>query len=163
MILLGTGGAVVLTLGAVFSITGNLTASMLSAPRMLYAMAHIGSLPAWFGAVHPRFQTPANAIGAYTLFSIALALTGGFVWLAAISTAVRMLVYVMCIVALPRLEHRIGEVEGQFRLPGGLAIPGLALVLSLWLMTYAPLESWGLTAAFMVLGAIVYALVRRRP
>ena len=45
MILLGTAGAAILTLGAVFSITGNLTSSMLSAPRMLYAMGQLGSLP----------------------------------------------------------------------------------------------------------------------
>lgn len=162
MILLGSAGAVILTLGAVFSITGNLTASMLSAPRMLYAMAHLGSMPAWLGSVHPRFQTPANAIAAYALFSAVLALTGGFIWLAVISTAVRMLVYVMCIVALPRLERRMGEVEGQFRLPGGLLIPGLALALCLWLMTYAPPESWGFTAVFMAVGAVVYLVVRRR-
>lgn len=161
LILAGTAGAVVLTLGAVFSISGNLTASMLSAPRMLYAMAHIGSMPAWFGAVHPRFHTPANAIGFYAVFSIALALSGGFVWLAAMSTVVRLLVYVMSIATLPVLHRRIGEYEGQFSLPGGFAIPVLAFLVSLWLMSHAPLESWLLTAGFMAVGAVVYAFTKR--
>lgn len=162
LILMGAAGAAVLTLGAVFSISGNLTASMLSAPRMLYAMAHIGSMPPWFGVVHPRFHTPANAIGFYALFSIALALSGGFVWLAAISTVVRLLVYVMSIATLPVLHRRIGEYEGQFRLPGGLVIPVLALLVSLWLMTHAPLKSWLVTAAFMAAGAVIYAFTRRK-
>lgn len=162
LVLLGAAGAAVLTLGAVFSIGGNLTASMMSAPRMLYAMAHIGSMPPWFGQVHDRFHTPANAIAFYAAFSIVLALSGGFVWLAAISTVVRLLVYVLSIATLPVLQRKLGEREGQFRLPGGLLIPGLALLLSLWLMTHAPLKSWGLTAAFMAVGAVVYAVARRR-
>lgn len=161
LILMGTAGAAVLTLGAVFSISGNLTASMLSAPRMLYAMAHIGSMPAWFGAVHPRFHTPANAILVYAAFSIALALSEGFVWLAAMSTVVRLLVYVASIATLPALHRKIGEQEGQFRLPGGLAIPALACLVSLWLMSHAPLESWLVTAVFMGVGAVVYAFARR--
>lgn len=158
LLLMGAAGAAVLTLGAVFSIGGNLTASMLSAPRMLYAMAHIGSMPAWFGAVHPRFHTPANAIGFYAVFSIILALSGGFVWLAAMSTVVRLLVYVVSIATLPVLQRRIGEYEGQFRLPGGLLIPVFAVFLSLWLMSHAPLKSWLITAAFMAVGAVVYTL-----
>jgi len=162
LVLMGAAGAGVLTLGAVFSIGGNLTASMLSAPRMLYAMAHIGSMPAWFGAVHSRFQTPANAIAFYAVFSIALALSGGFVWLAAISTVVRLLVYVLSIATLPVLHRKLGERDGQFRLFGGFSIPILALVLSVWLMTHAPLESWLLTGGFMAAGAAVYAFTRRR-
>jgi amino acid transporter len=162
LLLMGAAGAGVLTLGAVFSISGNLTASMLSAPRMLYAMAHIGSMPAWFGAVHPRFHTPANAIAFYAVFSIALALSGGFVWLAAISTVVRLLVYVLSIATLPVLHRKVGEYEGQFRLPGGYFVPVLALLLSVWLMSHAPLESWLLTGGFMVAGSVVYAFTRRK-
>jgi len=162
LMLMGAAGAAVLTLGAVFSISGNLTASMLSAPRMVYAMAHIGSMPAWFGAVHPRYQTPANAIVSYAVFSAVLALSGGFVWLAAMSTVVRLLVYVGCIATLPLLHRKLGERPGQFRLPGGMTIPLLALVPSLWLASHASLKSWLVTLAFMAAGAVLYALTGRK-
>jgi len=162
MILLGTAGAAILTLGAVFSITGNLTSSMLSAPRMLYAMGQLGSLPDWFGRIHPRFQTPTNAILFYAGFSIVLAMSGGFAFLAVISTIVRLMVYVMCIATLPVLHRKLGEYEGQFRLWGGMAIPIIALVISIWLMTHASLKSWTTTGAFLILGAVLYFLTRRR-
>lgn len=162
MILLGTAGAGILTLGAVFSITGNLTSSMLSAPRMLYAMGQLGSLPAWFGRIHPRFQTPSNAILFYSAFSIILALSGGFVFLAVISTIVRLMVYVMCIATLPVLHRKLGEYEGQFRLYGGMVIPVVALIISIWLMTHASLKSWTATGGFMLLGCVLYMLTRRR-
>jgi amino acid transporter len=162
LMLMGGAGAALLTLGAVFSITGNLTSSMLSAPRMVYAMSHLGSLPAWFGKVHPRFQTPANSIIFYAAFSLGLALSGGFVFLAAMSTVVRLLVYVMCIATLPVLNRRMGEQEGQFHLWGGMTIPVVALLLSIWLMSHASAKSWLLTAGFMVLGALMYFFTRRQ-
>jgi len=161
LILMGAAGAAILTLGAVFSISGNLTSSMLSAPRMVYAMGQQGSLPAWFGRVHPRFHTPANAILFYAGFSILLALSGGFVWLAAMSTVVRLMVYVMCISSLPLLHRKLGEYEGQFKLWGGMTIPVLALVVSVWLMTHASMKSWLLTGAFLVAGGVLYLLTRR--
>jgi len=160
-LLMGAAGAALLTLGAVFSITGNLTSSMLSAPRMLYAMGRLGSLPEWFGAVHPRFQTPSNAILFYAAFSMALALSGGFVWLAAMSTVVRLMVYVMCIATLPVLQRKLGEHEGQFRLWGGMLIPVAALVISVWLMTHAALKSWLVTGVFMLVGGVLYLVTQR--
>jgi amino acid transporter len=161
MILMGGAGAVLLTLGGVFSISGNLTASMLSAPRMLYAMAHQGTMPGWFGGVHARYHTPANAILFYGAFSIVLVLSGGFVWLAAMSTVVRLLVYVLSIATLPVLHRKIGEYEGQFRLAGGMLIPVLALLISLWLMSHASARSWLVTVAFMALGGVMYLFTRR--
>ena len=162
LILMGTAGAAILTLGAVFSISGNLTSSMLSAPRMLYAMGQLGSLPAWFGAIHPRYQTPANSILFYAAFSIILALSGGFVFLAVMSTVVRLMVYVMCIATLPVLHRKLGEFEGQFRLYGGMTIPVVALILSIWLTTHASLRSWAVTGAFMALGGALYLVTSRR-
>lgn len=162
LILMGAAGAAILTLGAVFSISGNLTSSMLSAPRLLYAMGRLGSLPAWTGAVHQRFQTPANAILLYGLFILLLALSGGFVWLAVMSTIVRLMVYVACIATLPILDRKMSQKEGQFSLPGGMTIPLIALLLSVWLMTHASLQSWLATGAFMFIGSALFAMTRRR-
>jgi len=160
-VLMGTMGAAILTMGAVFSISGNCLASMLSAPRMLYAMGHLGSLPSWFGDVHPRFHTPAKSIYFYALFTIVLALSGGFVWLAAMSTVVRLMVYVLCIATLPVLNRKLGEYEGQFRLHGGLFIPVVALVVSVWLTSHASMKSWVVTGVFMLLGSVLYLVTKR--
>ena len=96
------------------------------------------------------------------MFAILLALSGGFVWLAVISTLVRLMVYVLCIATLPVLQRRDTSAATPFRLPGGYAIPLLAVLLSAWLMSHAPLQSWLGTAAFMALGAMIYVAARRR-
>jgi amino acid transporter len=162
LVLMGSAGAGLLTLGAVLSISGNLTSSMLSAPRMLYVMGHDGSLPAWFGGVHKTFRTPANAILSYGVFSTVLAVSGGFVWLAVMSTVVRLLVYILCILTLPVLPKKIEEDERQFSLPGGMAIPAMGLLLSIWLLTHASWQSWLATGAFMLLGSIFYWFTGRK-
>lgn len=157
----GPIGAMILTLGAVFSIGGNVHSSVLSAPRMLFALSRDGALPAFFARVHPEHHTPSAAIWTYGLASLVLALTGSFIWLAVISTLVRLLTYMVCIAALPRLMKMPDRQRGGFRLPGGMLIPGIALLLCLWLITRASLESWLLTAAFMGLGSILYFASRR--
>ncbi len=159
-VLMGPAGAILLTLGAVFSIFGNLQSTYLSAPRMTFALARDGSLPPWFARVHGRYQTPHTSLWFYGIFCALLGVTGSFVWLAVMSTLTRLLTYIVCIAALPRLEKTTEPVEDQFTLPGGLLIPGIALVLCLWLISFASLKSWLVTLGLMLLGTALYSLSR---
>jgi amino acid transporter len=155
-ILMGATGAALLTLGAVFSIGGNCSASMLSAPRMTYALARMGSLPAWFGKVHPRFHTPVNSIVFYAVLATVLAISGSFIWLAVVSTVARLLSYILGVAALPVLERKVEPSHDQFRLRGGYFIPGLALLLCLWLTSFASITHWLTTGGFFILGSVLY-------
>lgn len=159
--MMGAPGATLLVLGAVFSICGNLSGMFVTAPRMLYAMGRDGGLPAWFAAVNPRFHTPANSVLFTGVVGMALALSGSFVFLAAMSTAVRLIVYMACILSLPRLKKNLGEKDDQFRLPGGMTIPVIALLLCLWLTTHASLRSWLTMLVFAAVGTVLYWLNRR--
>ena len=158
-ILMGPAGAALLTLGAIFSIGGNLSQSMLTAPRMTYALARDRSLPSWFAQVHPGFHTPANSILFYGAIALVLALTETFIWLVVMSTLTRLLSYAIVIVSLPRLDK---TGDGTFRLPGGYIIPFIALALCLWLVAQASLEAWLTALAFSVLGSLLYWHSRRR-
>ncbi len=161
-VLMGSAGAVLLTFGAVFSIGGNCSASMLSAPRMTYALSHMGSMPKWFGAVHPRFHTPINSIVFYSVVGLGLALSGSFVWLAVVSTLARLLSYILSVAALPVLERTMEPCADQFRLPGGYLIPALALILCFWLITFASATAWLTTIGFFLLGTILYFATGRQ-
>ena len=67
------------------SMTGNNVGQVLSGSRMLFALAEHGDLPAFFGRVHPRYRTPANAILFTSAVALALALSGSFAKLAVVS------------------------------------------------------------------------------
>ncbi|MCW8925520.1 MAG: amino acid permease [Xanthomonadales bacterium] len=160
-VLMGPMGAMLLTLGAVFSIFGNLQSTYVSAPRMTFALARDGSLPGWFARVHDRYHTPHTSLWFYGLFCVILGVSGSFVWLAVMSTLTRLLTYIVCIVALPKLEKTTEKIDDQFTLPGGLLIPGIALLLCLWLISFASLKSWLVTLALMAFGTLLYLVSRR--
>jgi amino acid transporter len=161
-VLFGSFGATVLILGAVFSISGNLSASLLSAPRMTFALARDGTMPRWFAAVHERYHTPHHSIWFYGLLCLAMALSGSFIWLAIMSTLVRLLTYMICIAALPRLEKTTESYEGQFTIPGGMIIPTLAFGLCIWLISKASVDAWLTLTGFFVAGSLLYWYTTKR-
>jgi amino acid transporter len=161
--LLGPAGGVLLLAGVVASVGGNLAASMLSTPRLTYALARDGGLPAWFGAVHPRFHTPAHSVTFMGVIVFALALVGEFAWLAGMSAVVRLLIYLVCIGALPRLRRQRADAAEQLQRPRGYAVPLLAVAVCVWLLTQVTLKGALVTAGFLATGGLLYAWSRRQP
>ena len=60
-----------------FSVLGCLNATLLTAPRISFAMSQSGYFFTPFGKVHPRYQTPHNAILLQMVWASLLALWGG--------------------------------------------------------------------------------------
>lgn len=147
--LMGEAGAALVVAGVIASVGGNLAGSMFSTPRVTYALALDGRLPAWFGAVHPRWATPANSIAFYGVVAFLLAAAGTFVYLAVLSVLTRVLLYALCCGALPRLG-------------GGRALAGIALAVCAYLLWQVKLEAWLATAAFVVAGGALYSFAQRR-
>lgn len=159
--LMGQPGALALGLGVVFSIGGGSLTSLLTAPRLTFALARDGSLPVWFGTVNERNGAPVNSILFCGLLSIAMAVGQTFVWLTVLSTFIRLLTYLLCIASLPFIERKMAAQKDQFRLRGGLAIPAIAFALTLWLMSKSTAENAMITALMIFAGALVFWLSRR--
>lgn len=162
--LMGPAGTILLTLGAFFSIGGNLSSIMLAVPRLPFAMAEERLLPRWFGHVHEKHATPSNSILLLGGLGLVFALSGSFAWLAAASSLTRLISYVLCIGALPVIRNKATEEERAlaYRLKGGYAIPLFALLLCLWIGAQASLRSWVVTGGLLALGLVFYALAAQR-
>ena len=160
-VLIGPAGALLLMAGVVASVGGNVAASMFSTPRMTYTLARDGGLPAWFGEVHPRYRTPANSIIFLGAVVFVLAMVGKFAWLAGMSAVVRLLIYLVCIGALPHLRRKYASAPGQKTLPGGYLLPVLGVAVCVWLLTQITLNGALVTAAFLAVGGVLY-LFRRQ-
>jgi amino acid transporter len=161
-VLAGPWGAAAITIAAIVSIGGNLFASMIATPRLTFAMAHDGSLPAWFGQVHQRYVTPANSIVAMGVIGGVLAASGAFVWLAVMSSLARLIVYLTCIATLPKLRSLSPQPRGAAARAVGVILPLLAAGLCLWAASQAKLDAWAFIAGFAVLGTLLYAFSRWR-
>lgn len=153
--LAGGAGAAFVTLGIAASVGGNMLGSMFSTARISYRLALDGHLPAWFGRVDVRYGTPANSVWFYGAACFLLAASGTFAWLAVLSVLVRLLLYAGCVAALPRLR-RAGVA--MLPLPGGRAIPILALAVCAALMTQVSLAAVAATAALLAVGSVLYSI-----
>ena len=152
--LAGPAGATILTLAALASIAGSLQGIMTSTPRVSYALGLRGDLPAWFARVQPRFETPANSILFFAAVVAALAITGSFVWLAAVSTLARMIVYAVAIAALPRAPDRprLGLVH--------YILGAIGIAVCIWAASQADAKAWATLGALAGAGLLLYAVAR---
>ncbi len=115
---LGPLGAALIATGALISMYGNLSATMLYGPRLTFALAEQGDFPRVFEAVHPRFCTPYVSIVAFTLLAWVLAVAGSFRWNVTISAVARLFTYATTCGALPVLRKRQPGADA-LRLPAG--------------------------------------------
>jgi APA family basic amino acid/polyamine antiporter len=76
-LVLGRGGAAIVSLGMALSMLVTLNGTIMSGARVPYAMARDGLFFRAMGTVHPRFHTPSVAIAVQALLSILLLLLGG--------------------------------------------------------------------------------------
>lgn len=161
--LVGPVGAIVITLTAVFSIGGNLSASVLAVPRLTLALAEQRTLPRWFGRIHPRYSSPANSIMFFGALAAVLGLTGSFVFLAVASSLTRLITFMICILALPVVKRRASAEsrERAYKLRGGYTVPALALVVCVWMAAHSSLDSWLYVAGLFAIGLALYGLETR--
>lgn len=161
---LGNGGAMMITAGIVLSLSGNLNVLILSASRVMFAMAEHDQLPAWLASVHPRFRTPAATVIVSSAVIMALTLSGTFIYLVAISTISRLVTYMITCSALPVLRRRPTAPPAIYRAPGGNVAAILATLVCLWMLTSSSFREARDTALAVAVGLAIYlshSLLRR--
>ncbi len=160
-VMMGKAGLWMISIGAIVSVLGNYASAVLSVPRLTYALARSGMLPQLFARTHDRFQTPHYSIAIYCGTGLTLGIFGSFKELAVMSSLARLLIYVLCLAAIPGIKKRLAGSEDALRLPGGLTIPFIAFAISIWLMTQVRFEAVYKTSALIAIGTILFALARR--
>jgi APA family basic amino acid/polyamine antiporter len=132
---LGSAGAGMITVAAVLSTTGSNSALALVGPRILYALAEGGQLPGILARVHPKYRTPHIAVITFAAMAWVIAIYGNFAQLVTVSAIARLLFSATTCLAVPVLRRKMPNAAGTFRVPGGVIIPALAAVISIWLLT----------------------------
>lgn len=155
-LLFGGAGAAVMMATLVASVGGNLAGTLISTPRITYALGLDGRLPRGFARVSPRFGTPAVSIVLFGALGFLLAAAGSFAWLAGLSVLTRVLIYVGCIATLPKLTRATGS--RMLLLPGGFVIPALAALACLALLTQVRPLDYLATALLLGVGSVLYVL-----
>ena len=159
---LGSWGGWLMTFGAVVSILGTNSNTVLSGPRYLFALAEAGFGPRALARLHPRFRTPWIAVLAQSAIALPLAFAGTFEGLAKLSVMARLATYLGTAAAVPILRRKLPAAgAGAVRLPGGPLIPVAAALLCVVLAASAKLENLIAAAIAIAVGLAIFYL--RRP
>ena len=147
----------VIAAAGVAGITSVLLVLMLSAPRVLLAMARDGMVPpGFFADVHPRFRTPWKStilIGVFVAVMTGLLPIDALLHLANIGT---LFAFVMVCAAVLIMRRTNPDATRPFRAPFYPVVPILGIVSCLTLMFSLPVENWYRLLIWMAMGLVIY-------
>jgi basic amino acid/polyamine antiporter, APA family len=158
---MGRAGAALISLGALVSVYGYLSANLLNNPRAMFALAERRDFPAWFAAIHPRFRTPYVSVVVFAIVVWGFALLGNFAWNVTLSAVARLFYYGAVCAAVPALRRKQPEAT-RLRLPGGPVLPALGVLICLALLTRVDFSKSLILVATIAVATANWLVVRRR-
>jgi APA family basic amino acid/polyamine antiporter len=142
-----------------------MSAGLVPAPRVVYALAKDGLFPKAFARVHPRFRTPSFAIIVQAIWMSLLCLSGRYDQLYTYATFAVILAYAATGIALFVFRRRRPDLPRPYRCWGYPVVPFLFVVCSLALAVNTVREQPAETLTgigILLVGLPVYFLMRRK-
>jgi APA family basic amino acid/polyamine antiporter len=160
---LGAGGARFVAAAIAISTFGFLDLAILAPTRVYYAMASDGAFLPSVAKLHPRFQTPANAILLQSFWAIVLLFTGKYGDLLNTVVFADWIFFGLTVAGLFLLRRQMGAPDG-FRTPGYPWLPALFVLVAI-AVVYSVVREAPLRAAagagLLLIGVPVYYLFTR--
>lgn len=153
--LIGPLGAFLVTLGALLSMAGTNSGTVLEGSRMLFALSldrRMGPI----SRVNPKFRTPTVAIVIHVAVAAVFSLAGSFAQLAMLSAVARLSTYLFTCAGIPFIRKKLAGDTSVYVVV--LAILGTLISLTLFLTLNR--VNFLAAAIAIVVGALVYVLSR---
>ncbi|WP_427969104.1 APC family permease [Altererythrobacter sp.] len=158
---MGERGALLLSLAAIFSIATNALSFFIAGPRVVFAMADRGLLPATFAHVSPRLQTPDRAILLFSGIVVIMLASGAFTFLATV-TALGAQGMTLCflaafVVLMRRSDERHDGILRFYWWP----VIAVTALFAIFTILQAPQSAFALLGVLLVAGTALYFVARR--
>ena len=111
-----------------FSVAGTTASNVFTSPRMTFAMAQNGQFFKMAGKVHPKFQTPGNALLVHLGLMILMVLSGSFFILADMYIFIVWVFNLMLMIGLFILRKKMPDKERPYRVWGYPWVPILVIL-----------------------------------
>ncbi len=152
----GKTGAVIIALGAMFSVTGTLNAIMLVGSRLPFAFSEEGQFPKLFSFIHPKHKTPTWSLLLFMVITIIVSLTYSFLEAASISAITRVMIYAIVCVTLIILRKKKPGQSGFFKVKFGNIFAILGVLLAIWLLSSAKRNELKAVGIAIGIGLVIY-------
>jgi len=134
---MGSIGGTFVSLTVLLSIIGAVNGCILTAARLPFAQARDRLFFAHFGEVHPRFQTPANAILWGGLWTVVLVISGSYETLYSYSILAAWIFYTLSVAAVFVLRRKLPHAVRPYKMWGYPVTLWLFLAVSAWFVLNA--------------------------
>ncbi|SNT70185.1 APC family permease [Psychrobacter sp. LV10R520-6] len=166
----GKWAGILLVIGGVLGILSSWNAFLIGGSRLLYAMSKAHMLPAFLGKLHPKYNTPVNAILLIGGLATLAPLFGRkmLVWIVDAGGFGIVIAYTCVAISFLVLRYREPDMVRPFRIPAGKFVGVVTIILSIGLLTlYMPgmpsaligIE-WWIFLGWTVLGISLYSYAR---
>jgi ethanolamine permease len=147
----------------IFGLVASFHGLILAGGRSTFEFGRTGFAPAWFGRIHPRFGTPANALLANTAVGMAALLTGKTAEIITIAVFGALTLYVMAMITMIRLRKREPELERPFKAPFFPVAPWMALIIAGISFVAMAIQDMRLAGIYMAIMAGSWILFKAFP
>ncbi len=151
---IGAPGAVFVAATVVLSTFGTLNGSLLTSPRIFFAMAADGLLLRRVASVHPRYATPYVAILLSATLGICFVLLRTFEQLADTFVTAIVPFYALGVASVFMLRRK-ASYNPPFRVPLYPFVPALFVIATIYLLANALIDPTSRWATAAVLGIVV--------
>ncbi|GAP67479.1 cationic amino acid transporter [Mizugakiibacter sediminis] len=148
----------VVGIGAIAGLTSVILVMLMGQPRIFYTMANDGLLPAAFGKIHPKFQTPY--VGT-VIVGIVAAVLAGLLPIGVLGDLVSMgtlLAFATVCVGVLVLRRTRPDLARPFRVPAVWLICPAGAIACLYLFGRSFVDNWKWMGAWIILGLLIYFL-----
>ena len=151
MAILGTAGATIMSVGALFSVSGSDESGILGTARLSYALSIDGLFPRAFAKVHRKYGTPYVALLAQCVIAFFLSAFSGLSSLISFSVLNLSFTFLLVSVSFLFLKKKPGALRGQ------RVLPLLGIAVCLFLLFSASLQDKLVGTVVILLGIPLYA------
>jgi len=113
-----------------FGLVASFHGLMLASGRSSFEFGRVKFAPAFLGKIHPRFQTPANALIINMVIGIIALFTGKTSEIITLSVFGALTLYIISMVALLNLRKKEPELPRPYRVPWYPVFPIVALIIA---------------------------------
>ena len=152
----GPIGALVITIGAVLSMTGSLNATMLGCTRLPFALAEQKQAPEILQITHSKFKTPWLSILISAAAILAVSLTYSFITAVTMNVIIKLITYGVVCLSLPALRKKKGIEPARYKIRGGIVVAILAFIICIWLLSHSTFNEIVQLVIAISVGAVLY-------
>jgi APA family basic amino acid/polyamine antiporter len=147
---------ILVDIAAIAGLASVVLVMLMGQPRIFFSMARDGLLPAVFGKIHPKFQTPYVTT---ILCGVVAAIVSGFFPIALLGELVSigtLFAFVVVSAGVLMLRYKRPELERPFRTPLVPLVPSLGILVCGYLMYGLPIDTWLRLMVWLALGLVIY-------